>query len=51
MRLYEVRVEPACGSDYYQRKSAFVDGVARLDGCCEGFKDGFGGFEALPCRC
>lgn len=51
MRFYEIHVEPACGSDYYERKSAFIDGVARLDRCCKGFEDRFGGFEALTCWC
>jgi len=48
MWFYKVHVESAGGSDYDKRKSTFVDGVAWLDRCREGFENGFGGFKALP---
>ena len=51
MRFYEIHMEPASGSDYYERKSTFVDRIAGLDRCRKGFKDRFGGFEALACWC
>jgi hypothetical protein len=51
VRFYEVHVKPACGSDHYKRKSAFIDGIAGLDRCREGFEDGLGSFEALACWC
>lgn len=44
-------MESAGGSDYYERKSSFVDGVAWLDRCREGFENRFRGFETLACWC
>ena len=49
MRFYNVHVESASGSDYHERKSAFIDRVAGLDGCRKSFKYRFGSFEALAC--